>query len=138
MNIQEIVGRRTNATAITKGSPETPYEAGNETQVPTKTTKGVEIKVEFCNGKTLWVSMIDVKDSNPIELAKYTHTQQINNKPAFLWWTNWVIKRRNRKINKIKNKYWHTHISLVSGYLSPSTKLENLTDSIAIPTGWTC
>ena len=35
MNIREIVGHRTNATAITKGLLESTYGAGNGTQVPT-------------------------------------------------------------------------------------------------------
>ena len=83
MIIRDIVGHRKNATAITKGSPEATYEAGNGNQVPTKTTKGVDIEVEFCNGETIWMPMIDVKDSNPIELAKYVYAQQINDEPAF-------------------------------------------------------
>ena len=62
---------------------------GPETELryprPTKTTKGVEIEVEFCNGETVWLPRIDVKDSNPIELAEYACAQQINNGPAFLW-----------------------------------------------------
>ena len=38
---------------------------------PVKTTKGWEIKIEFNNGETAWLSLIDVKDSNLIELAEY-------------------------------------------------------------------
>ena len=36
------------------------------------------------------------------------YAQQINDEPAFRWWTKFVLKRRNRKINKIKKKYWRT------------------------------
>ena len=54
--------------------------------------------------------MKDHKDSYPIELAKYTVQQKIDNLPAFAWWVPHVLKKKERIISKLKTKYWQrTH-----------------------------
>ena len=52
--------------------------------------------------------MRDVKDSNPIELAEYAAANKIAEEPAFAWWVQFVLKKRNRMINAVKKKYWRT------------------------------
>jgi len=47
-------------------------------------------------------------DSNPIEVAEYAFANQINEEPAFSWWVPYILKKRKRIINKLKNKYWRT------------------------------
>ena len=43
-----------------------------------------------------------VQQSNPIELADYAHANNLQNEPAFRWWTRKVLKKCDRIINKIK------------------------------------
>jgi hypothetical protein len=49
-----------------------------------------------------------LKESYPVEVAEYAKANKISDKPAFAWWVNEVIKRRNRIIAKVKSRYWKT------------------------------
>jgi hypothetical protein len=50
-----------------------------------------------------------MKESYPIESAEYAVNNKIAEEPAFAWWANKVLRRRNRVIQKVK-KYWkRTH-----------------------------
>ena len=75
-----------------------------------RTTKGVEICVQWKDGSFDWISMKDLKDSYPIELAEYAVQQRIDKLPAFAWWVPHVLKKRESIISKLKTKYWQrTH-----------------------------
>jgi hypothetical protein len=62
------------------------------------------------NGRTAvlpaWVSMKDVKNSYPVQLAEYATQRRIAGEPAFAWWIRHVLHKRNRIIAKLKTKYW--------------------------------
>jgi hypothetical protein len=75
-----------------------------------ETTKGWEILVQWKDGSTTWVTLKDMKESYPVQLAEYSVKNKISLEPAFAWWTPYVLKKRNRIIVKIKSKYWvRTH-----------------------------
>ena len=66
--------------------------------------------LEFKDSTTAWTPLDDVKDANPIELAEYAVANKIDHEPAFNWWVDWMLRKRNRIINKVKPKYWRaTH-----------------------------
>ena len=51
-----------------------------------------------------------MKDAFPVETATYAKANQLEHEPAFAWWINHVIKKKERFIKKIKSKYWErTH-----------------------------
>ena len=50
----------------------------------------------------------EVKESNPIELAEYAFANKLQEEPAFKWWAAFVLRKRNRIINKVKSRYWKT------------------------------
>ena len=51
-----------------------------------------------------------MKESYPVQVAKYCVHYQISDEPAFAWWVPYVLKKRNRIIAKVKSKYWiRTH-----------------------------
>ena len=50
--------------------------------------------------------MKDLKASYPVELASYVHNNNIQNEPAFSWWTTYVLKKKNIILSKVKSKYW--------------------------------
>jgi hypothetical protein len=86
--IQGIIGHRKNEQAIAMsdghyGNPDCPC--------PKRTTVGWTIEVEFANGTTDWLPLKDVKESNPIKLAKYDIQSRINKEPAFIWWVPHVL-----------------------------------------------
>jgi hypothetical protein len=47
-----------------------------------------------------------MKNSYPVQLADYATQARIAGKPAFAWWTPYVLRKRNRIIGKINSKYW--------------------------------
>jgi hypothetical protein len=52
--------------------------------------------------------MRHVKDSNPIELAKYAAANCVQEEPAFKCWVLETLRMRNRIIGKVKSRYWKT------------------------------
>ena len=74
------------------------------------TLKGSHVLARWKGGMTEWVELKDMKDSYPIEMAKFAVASQIPDEPAFAWWVPYTMKKRNRIISKIESKYWQkTH-----------------------------
>ena len=73
-----------------------------------KTTAGWKLECEFSDGTTDWIPLKDLKNSNPIQLAEYAIMNKIDHEPAFKWWVPFVMRKRDRMINKVKKKYWRT------------------------------
>eukprot|EP00978_Attheya_sp_CCMP212_P004830 scaffold10628_cov48-Attheya_sp.AAC.1 len=56
------------------------------------------------------IAFKDLKESYPVELAKYAINSRIDDEPAFAWWVPYTMKKRDRIISKVKSKYWaRTH-----------------------------
>ena len=73
-------------------------------------TKGWEFCVEWRDGSTDWISLKDVKQSYPVEAAKYARDNQLHEEPAFAWWVPYTLKKQKRTLSKLKSKYWQrTH-----------------------------
>ena len=75
---------------------------------PRKTTRGWFLNVEMADDSTHWVSLKDVKEANPIELAEYAVANGIDQEPAFVWWVPYTLRKRSRIMSKVKAKYWRT------------------------------
>ena len=74
------------------------------------TTRGWELLVEWRDGSSDWVSLKDLKDSYPVELAIYAKERKIGEEPAFAWWVPYVLRKQKRILQKVKTKYWaRTH-----------------------------
>ena len=104
--LDEIVDHRKDGNAI-------PQENGfwiskNGNRVPKKTTKGWKLCVQWKDGSTDWISLAELKDSNPIELAEYAAANNLLHEPAFNWWARATLKLRERIIAKVKSRYWKT------------------------------
>ena len=51
-----------------------------------------------------------MKNSYPVQLAEYATHRRLAGEPAFAWWIQHVLNKRNRIIGKLKAKYWvRTH-----------------------------
>jgi hypothetical protein len=43
-------------------------------------------------------------------VAEYAIVNKIHEEPAFAWWVPFTLKKRNRFLSRVKNKYWQqTH-----------------------------
>ena len=100
--LYEIVGHRKteDAVPIEKGHYET--KSGAKRRVIT--TKGWELQVKWESGETTFITLKDIKESNPIEVAEYAKAQKLDKEPAFAWWIPTVIKRRKAIIDKTSRK----------------------------------
>jgi hypothetical protein len=49
-----------------------------------------------------WKTLKYLKESYPVEVAEYPVTQDIKHEPAFNWWVNAVLKKRERIIKMVK------------------------------------
>ena len=75
-----------------------------------RTTQGWELCVQWKDQSTTWVSLKDMKQAFPIEVAEYAIANKIQDEAAFAWWVPFTIKKRERFISKVKSKYWQrTH-----------------------------
>ena len=81
--MDEILNHRSNESAINKrdGWVRT-YNGASKGVI---TTKGWELKVQWMDGSSNWVSLRDIKKFNPVEAAEYTVRSGIANEPAFAW-----------------------------------------------------
>ena len=79
---------------------------GNES--PKITTRGWELLVEWENGSTSWMKLMDLKESRPIEVAEYDVANWIVEELAFKLWVSHMIRKRNQIISKVKSRYWQT------------------------------
>jgi hypothetical protein len=67
------------------------------------TTKGWKLQVRWKDGLTSWEPLWNLKGSNPLEVAEYAITHQIDHEPAYAWWVPQTIKQRNRIIGALKS-----------------------------------
>jgi hypothetical protein len=78
----------------------------NGNRVPKKTTCGWKLLCQWTDGSTSWVPLVELKDLNPVELAKYAVGNKIDQEPAlFRWWVADVLRKRNQIIAKVKRQY---------------------------------
>ena len=56
------------------------------------------------DGTSTWIPLKDIKEANPIEVAEYSIRANISDEPAFAWWVNGTIKRRNKIIKEVRHR----------------------------------
>lgn len=99
-----IVDYRTDGTEV-KQQDAFVYSKRNQ-KIRVRTTKGWELLVEWKDGSTTWIKLKDMKKSYPAQTAEYAVEAGIAQEPAFAWWVDYILRRRNRIIGKAKSKYW--------------------------------
>jgi hypothetical protein len=104
--MKEITDHRKDGTALDLQNGFTRSRNGN--RVPKRTTRGWQLLIEWKDGSNDWISLTDLKESNPLEVAEYAVANKIDHEPVFAWWINQVLRHRHRIIAKTQNKYWHT------------------------------
>ena len=67
-----------------------------------RTLKGWEFFVRWKDGSGNWISLSDLKESYPIKIMEYAINNNLQDEPAFAWWINYVKKKKERIIKKLK------------------------------------
>lgn len=81
--LQDIIRHHKNGTTISKYGSTAYHSSFNENCTPAKRTKVWEVKVGFAGNESVWPLLKDVKESNPVKLAKYAKSNKIDIKPTF-------------------------------------------------------
>jgi hypothetical protein len=84
--------------------------AGDDAMIPgtnrrRRTTKGWQMLVEWKDGSSDWLPLADLKESYPVQVAEYAYNNKIASEPAFAWWVSHVLKKRDRIIKKVQQRY---------------------------------
>jgi hypothetical protein len=104
--LDAIVDHKRDNSAISIADAYTTGRAGN--RIPKITTRGWQLLCQWRDGSSDWIPLVDLKDSNPVELAEYAVANKVQEEPAFKWWVSTVLRKRNRIIAKLKSRYWST------------------------------
>ena len=99
--LEEITSSRSNPD-VAINSYKYAFAKSGGRRKPILSTKGWDIQFRWKYGYSDWVPMSLVHKSNPIELAEYGNANNLQNEPAFRWWTRKSLKKRKHIINKIK------------------------------------
>ena len=94
---EAIVDHQTDGTEVKQQDAFLTTRNGNQRR--RETTKGWEIRIQWKDGSSTWISMKDVKSSYLVQLAEYVTQRRIVGEPAFAWWTRHVLQKRNRIIS---------------------------------------
>ena len=101
--MNEIIDHRADDSALRGTDGFVTIRNGN--RVPKKTTRGWELLVMWRDGSSQWIKLKDIKDSYPVQVAEYTDANKIATEPAFNWWVQDILRKRNRIVSKVKTKY---------------------------------
>jgi hypothetical protein len=97
---KDIIDHRSDKTAVVPDDGFTLNRKGRHHQKIT--TKGWQLLVQWNDGTTEWLPLKDLKESHPIQVAKYAICNKIAEQPAFAYWVREVMRQRDRKIKKVK------------------------------------
>ena len=70
-----------------------------------KSTKGWQLCIQWKDVSTSWERLADIKEPNPVEVAKYAKAGGIDDEPAFAWWVDFTLKKRDHIIAAINKQY---------------------------------
>ena len=75
-----------------------------------RTTQGWEFLARWKGGTSDWVTLKELKESCPVQLADCVISNDLQGEPAFDWWLSCVNKKRKAVVSKVKSKYFQqTH-----------------------------
>lgn len=74
----------------------------NKTRRRRKTTVGWQLLVSWKDGTESWISLKDLKESHPIEVAEFAKARGIDDEPAFAYWVPYTLRKRDVIIAAVK------------------------------------
>ena len=100
--LEAIVDHKKDGNAVSDADR---YFYNRGRRYPKKTTAGWKLCVQWKGGMTSWETLADLKESYPVQVAEYAKAVGIQHEPAFTWWTEHVLKKRDRIIAKVTKRY---------------------------------
>ena len=100
--MKAIVDSKSDKSAI---SVKDMYVTENGKTYLVKSTKGWSLCIQWRDGSSSWEPLSAMKESNPVEVAEFAVSQGIDHEPAFAWWVNYTLKKRDRIIANVNARY---------------------------------
>jgi len=100
--LDSIIDYSKDGSAIQKGNEFIVTRRGQRRR--RKSTIGWKLLVLWKNGMEQWVPLSDLKASNPVEVAEFAKSRQIDDEPAFKWWVPYTLKKRDRIIASVNSR----------------------------------
>ena len=69
------------------------------------TTKGWKLCVTWRDGTSSWERLSDLKESYPIQVTEYAVGQDLTHEPAFAWWIQKFLRKRDHIVPAVKQRY---------------------------------
>ena len=69
------------------------------------TTKGWKLCVTWRDGTSSWERLSDLKESYPIQVAEHAVGQDLTHEPAFAWWIQKFLRKRDHIVSAVKQRY---------------------------------
>ena len=85
------------------------------------TTHGWDLLCLMSDDSTAWISLKNLKESHPLEVAEYAISNGIDTEPAFCLWTSYTLRKRDRIIPAVKSriaKVYHKNGVEIPTYVS--------------------
>ena len=101
-----MLGHKAYDTALKQSEGFTVGRRGEK--VPKQTTRGWKFLIRLKDQSTQWISLKDLKESNPVELAECAQGNLLVEDPAFKWWGPYTLRKRNRILSAMKNRCHRT------------------------------
>jgi hypothetical protein len=73
-----------------------------------QTTQGWKFLVEWSNGLRQWMDLKLLKESNPVQVAEYANSRNIDEEPAFAWWVPYVLRKRDAIVSAVNSRVLRT------------------------------
>jgi hypothetical protein len=101
--VDEIIDHTMEGSAVAPDNMYYMYKHGVK-QMRRK-TKGWSLLLQWRDGSTTWLPLKDLKESNPIEVAKYAVANKLLHYSAFAWWVPEVLQKCDCIISAVKTRY---------------------------------
>ena len=107
--LQSIIDYRAMEDTIPKENGWVQSASGDKKRIIT--TRGWNLLVKFKDGTTVWRPLSELKEANPIELAEYTRSRDLESEPKVGCWTKTYIRLQIR-LTMVTSSH-HTRLSLI-------------------------
>jgi hypothetical protein len=92
---------RSNAKAVSKDGQRMVHKGRKSLHC---STVGWHLCIQWKDGSTFWQSLKDLKETYPLAVAEYAVLQGIDDEPAFNWWVNAMLPKREHIIALVKKQ----------------------------------
>ena len=75
---------------------------GTGTKRRRKSTQGWKLLVHWKDDTESWVSLKEMKESHPVQVAEFAKARGIDDEPAFAWWVPYTLRKRDVILASVK------------------------------------